>query len=312
MSVTPDLLPSLVKARFGLCLETDLNLAAGTASGRGFFCVQEGLSFGHALLWASKQKLETLTLLAVDPEVAASITRLATAYSSEELCIESFLLLGGEFQEVAPSGAPTPPAAPQHLLDEATGLAQSIDCDVVSQRSKQWGEYASITCYGLEIARVVDHEGSAVTEIGVGQADREINALTQVASIQERISLVADKVSTVRHRERNAQHPLAQLDRAGYLRSLASEELVDLPNLISDDQFSANPRVGLNPEKKSLWVFAANEYAPVFQVVADWLEIMAASPIDKVYIAVPEADSKYLDFAAVSFLGVETAIESLN
>jgi hypothetical protein len=97
---------------------------------------------------------------------------------------------------------------------------------------------------GLEVARVVDGPAGPVIDVGVGQADRELNQVVHAdrdpdSGLRRVIAAVAEL------RSGHAHHPLTRLARERWLRS----SLIDDPSPIGavslDPVVPLRPRTGL-------------------------------------------------------------------
>lgn len=93
---------------------------------------------------------------------------------------------------------------------------------------------------GLEVARVVDAGGGPTIDVGVGQADRELNQVVHPdgepgARLRRVIAAV------VEHRQAGGHHPLTRVGRERWLRAA----LLDAPELVGAE--SLDPLVPLRP-----------------------------------------------------------------
>jgi hypothetical protein len=177
-------------------------------------------SIGPALVWSRRDGDHNLHLMIDDPVNAAIVARRAALFDAAP---EVWEVRGRSLapSRVAEAHVPIePPAAAR----EAAALLHNAGVDVVIEHGSIRGEIR-----GLEIARVLlDDEGVARIEVGVGRHDRE--AFTMVhgtVPTADALASVVSSVETVRRPDAEP-HPLRQLAPEGWLRW----RLVNQPGLI--------------------------------------------------------------------------------
>lgn len=200
---------------------------------RGFFYTEaDGRAVGGALRWATSRGLNRIDVFT--PDGASELARRSSLLGPGEPTIAVWHVAGSDVAEAVPGPAAEAPEIPDDhwalaaLMTEAGALPVDDHGVLVAEVA------------GLEVARVVDGEDGPVIDVGVGQADRELNQM---------IHRDADPVSDLRrviaavneNRLRHDHHPLQRLGRERWLRSL----LLDDPTLVG--ALDLTPLVPLRP-----------------------------------------------------------------
>lgn len=229
-------LRSLARACSGFELDhVDASIGAGSAGNRGFyFSGDDPRAVGRALRWAESRHLAAIDLLA--DSGAGRLARRATlvAGNNHEPTIIVRRVHGAAASRAEPVPAEPPPELPAShwalagVITEAGALA-------IDDHGVLIAEVA-----GLEVGRVVDSDDGARIEVGVGQADRELNQLVHReldpgTGLRRVIAAVADYRTGHRH------HPLTRVARERWLRSM----LLDEPALVGAS--GLEPLVPLRP-----------------------------------------------------------------
>lgn len=315
------LIKAVCKKHFFIDLETNPDLPAGVHSNVGFFVTGDDLGFGHALIWAVKNKVVELNIFTPELSQAQEYALFATALDG--LTVKAYQVVGADLIGVEPVTPPKVPEASEQLTARANELISSFESSaglaVLSQSSSKitagegeviTAEYASISCAGLEIARVIEYQGESVIEIGVGQADREIHALTSEGSAEQILEPVISEILKVRHSERDKFHPLAKLDPAGYMRFTDSDSQA-LPNLRIDDVFSDSPRFAYNKESKQLVAFAANASPELYENIASSICADDGLGTKDLVVKVRDQDISYINTDVLNLLRESYKVEPL-
>ncbi len=166
---------------------------------------------GAAMAVAARGGARELHLVVDDPEAAGVLARRAALFTDPPTVWRSE---GRALVAVAPSPpAADPPPPPEAELYRPVLVAAGLD--PVVEGGDLLGEYL-----GLEVARVVvDADGSAHVEAGVGRFDREVGAM-MYAELGE-TDAVARAVDIVSRSRRNdaRRHPLSHLVPERWLRA---------------------------------------------------------------------------------------------
>ncbi len=229
------------------CIESPGD-AGGFVASRGFVLV-DGLeparavrALGPALLWATKHGFETLSILA-SHDVAGHVARRAGALGGGEMrargsfgpLVDVLAVSGRQLATADPAPIAEVPVLGPRVWAMA-GVISEAGARPVDDHGRLVAEFA-----GLEVARVVEHGAEVVLEVGVGQADRELQQLVHGtldpdAALRRAIAAVAV------HRHGAAPpHPLNRLARERWLRSA----LLDRPSSI--DLATLDPVPPLRP-----------------------------------------------------------------
>lgn len=212
-------------------------IGAGSAGDRGFFFIAgDPRAVGRALRWAESRHLAAIDLLA--DTGAGQLARRAAlvAGDNQEPAIIVRRVQGAEAAQAEPEPAKPPPVLPAAHWALA-GVITEAGAIAIDDHGVLIAEVA-----GLEVGRVVDGDDGATIEVGVGQADRELNQfvhreLDPGAGLRRVIAAVADYRTGHRH------HPLTRVARERWLRSM----LLDEPALVGAS--SLEPLVPLRPRK---------------------------------------------------------------
>ncbi len=175
---------------------------------------------GPALLWADRigHRVEIL----VDPPVVSDVARRSAPFADQ---LGVWAIDGTTLRPAEPGAATQPPVLPDDELAFVSVIEEGGGRPV-DDHGRLVAEFA-----GLEVARVTRNlEDEPQLEVGVGQADRELQHLVhgqlgRPEALARAIELVAE------HRTPGApMHPLNRLARERWLRStvLADPALLDL------------------------------------------------------------------------------------
>lgn len=191
---------------------------------------------GLALLWADRFDVSELHVLAERAD-AGDLARRATCFNGN-ICV-------WEIQGVAlvPASSNEVSMPPELTLAELEFSPVMVEAGTlpVDDHGRLVGEID-----GLEVARVTVDDDGAFLEVGVGQADRELQMLVhggleRVVALDRAVGLVLE------HRRMNAPlHPLNRMARERWLRS----EILKDPSLIGLQ--SAEPLAPLRPRSTLL------------------------------------------------------------
>lgn len=228
-------------------------------------------ALGPALIWADRHDLAHLLLLA-PADVAGDLARRAGHFADAPVV-----------EVHAVDGVTTSPAAPAPLAevpalgDDVWALAEvmrRVDARPVDDHGRLVAEID-----GLEVARVTVDDGAASLEIGVGQADRELQQLVHGhASADEVLERAAGMVRT--HRRAGVPlHPLNRLARERWLRSM----VLDDPEVLG--LASADPVPPLRPRSTLLGTVPSAAHA----TTPDGREVVVVASVGIDVDVVPEA-----------------------
>ena len=124
---------------------------------------------GRALVWADREGVDELHLVVDDPDAAGVLARRATAFARPPSCVAG----RGPRPGARRAGAVPAPVEPPPVARELIGLLLDAGVEVIVEHGEIRGEIR-----GLEVARVVvDDDGAARVEVGVGRHDREAFAM---------------------------------------------------------------------------------------------------------------------------------------
>jgi hypothetical protein len=175
-------------------------------------------SLGPALAWADRHEVSDLHLLADDD--SGVLARRAGLFEPAPTvwAVDGRRLVPAEPEPVVGAEATAP------LSEEFALLLADAGADVVREHGVVTGEVL-----GLEIARVVvDEEGGAALEVGVGRHDRE--AFQMIHGDLPTRDALTSVIATVRENRRAGAeaHPLYRLAPERWVRAV----LVDQPELV--------------------------------------------------------------------------------
>ena len=175
-------------------------------------------SLGQALIWADRAQVSELNVLA-EADDAADLARRAGLLDPSPIVWE---IKGAQLQ-LAEFAALEP--APELALEELefSPVMKAAGTRPIDDHGRLVAEVA-----GLEVARVSSDEEGAYLEVGVGQADRELQMLVH-GGLERQEALERAVGMVLEHRRLNAPlHPLNRLARERWLRS----EILDQPSLV--------------------------------------------------------------------------------
>ncbi len=247
---------------------------------------------GPALVWARRQGVQTLNVIVEDPAVAGIIARRATAFADAPVV---WRLDGRRIQRADPA-PPPPPSEPPAAARELIVQLRAAGVEVVVEAGEIRGEIR-----GLEVARVVvDDDGTARIDTGVGRHDREAFAMVHGGlPTAEALASVVRSVEV--HRRADAEaHPLRRLAPEGWLRW----RLVEEPSLVGLRSVTAAPSTVARDSVKdtaatiALGVDDAGERVVVACSVGIDLDLVPAAadarlaldPSARLVLVVPERD----------------------
>lgn len=229
-------LRSLSRACAGVELDSiDPGIGAGRSGDRGFFVVEDDpRAVGRALQWAMSQSLASVEILALSH--ASDLARRAGLVDASGLAPTATVwqVDGADVTEARARSAPSPPELPPAHWAMA-GVMTEAGALPVDDHGVLIAEVA-----GLEVGRVVEGPDGVTIEIGVGQADRELNQLVHhEADVGAGLRRVIG--ATIEYRTGHVHHPLTRFGRERWLRSL----LLDDPSLVGAAELE--PVVPLRP-----------------------------------------------------------------
>jgi hypothetical protein len=261
--------PALVRARLRALARAvsgsdlslvDTTIGAGLAGDVAFYLAEnDPRAVGRALHWAQSRRASRLEILATG--ASGDLARRAGLLLEQPgPTIRVWSVIGAEVNPAVATSIPEPPELPASHWALA-GLITEAGARPVDDNGRLVAEVA-----GLEVARVVEaapvHQptteqeaaGDAgggtepaagpTIEVGVGQADRELNALVHSGHGLDR-DLRRVVATVVQHRASHgsSHHPLNRLARERWLRTL----LLDRPELIEAVELA--PLVPLRPRR---------------------------------------------------------------
>ncbi len=215
-------------------VDTSIGDGAGSAGDIGYFFVSEDpRALGRALRWATSQSLDRVEVLAGSG--ASDLARRAELIGCQPR-VGVWAVDGAEVSPAEPGPCAQPPTLPADHWALA-GIMSEAGASPIDDYGVLVGEVA-----GLEIARVVDGFDGPVIDIGVGQADRELNQFVHSdldidTGLRRVIAAVAE------FRSGHAHHPLTRLARERWLRA----SLVDDPSAVGATHLE--PLVPLRPRQ---------------------------------------------------------------
>ena len=213
-------------------VDADVAGGVGRDGDRGFFYVDDDpRAVGRAVRWALAQGLDRVDILAANG--AADLARRATHLAGPP-ALGVWTVDGADVRPAEPCPCPAPPELPAEHWALA-GVLTEVGAHPIDDHGVLVGEVA-----GLEVARVVDGPDGPTIDIGVGQADRELNQLVHSqldadTGLRRVIAAVADL------RTRHLHHPLTRVARERWLRSA----LIDDPTPVGAVELT--PLVPLRP-----------------------------------------------------------------
>ncbi len=178
---------------------------------------------GPALRWARQHDTAELVILA-DAAVAGVLRRrIDLMQPPRGLEVSAAAIEGTTFVEAQPAARLIPPDLGADIWALA-GLINESGARAVDDHGRLVAEWA-----GLEVARVTrDGQGRPLFEVGVGQADRELQVLVH-GDLAPDTALRRAVATVAVHRRPGAHpHPLNRLARERWLRA----SLVDQPSLV--------------------------------------------------------------------------------
>lgn len=209
-----------------------------------FYVDDDPRAVGSAVLWAASRKADRVEILAASG--ATHLARRAGHLSggSEGPSIGVWAVDGAEASPVSSEPVAAPPELPADHWALA-GLISEAGARPIDDHGLLIAEIA-----GLEIGRVVDGPDGPSIDLGVGQADRELNQLVhRDADPIEGLRRVINAV--VVHRRAGDHHPLARLARERWLRSIVLDDPSSIGAATLDPLVPLRPRASLIPNEPS-------------------------------------------------------------
>jgi hypothetical protein len=249
-------------------------------------------ALGPAMAWAANRGVVGADLHLIFDRHAGLLARRAAAFTDPPTVWQ---VEGAGLRPARPAPTPPAPAPPAAALD-LIPLLEAQGVDVVTDHGHVIGEVL-----GLEVARVVlDAEGQAHLEVGVGRNDREAFAL--IHADRDPAEALASVVATV-SAQRQAGAPAHPLNRLGASRWLRAR-LVASPQLVGARHLQPVP--GVLPRggvKESVPVGAAGvdlEGRPMVVVTSTGIDLdlvptaadlrLAQDPDARLVLVLPERD----------------------
>jgi hypothetical protein len=259
-------------------------------------------SLGPALAWARQQQVEELHVL-VERD-AGLLARRAGLFRRPATI---WTISGAELHPADPE--PTAePRPPSEAARAAAVALHEAGLEVVEEHGEITGEVL-----GLEVARVVvDTDGSARVEVGVGRHDREAFAMLHAGrEPADALHSVTQTVET--HRRSGAPpHPLNRLGAPRWLRS----RLIAEPGLVGAAELrpveGILPRAGVEDTTPEAAVGVDPSGGPVVAVASTGIDLdlvptaadlrLAHAPSARLVLVVPERDAHPATLALASAL----------
>ncbi len=238
-------------------------VASGPHAGRGFLLlgseaseresagIEPVRSLGPAMIWADQRAVASIELLA-DNEAAPGLARRAsyfqdtahsrnTAHSQETGASVTVWQIDGVSLTSAAVGEPTPVPT---LSDAELAFAEVITGAGARAIDDHGRLVAEVR--GLEVARVTVTDEGPILEVGVGQADRELQQLVH-GGLEPEVALERAITMVLQHRQADMPlHPLNRLARERWLRS----SILDMPGQV--DLVEVRPVPPLRPRSTLL------------------------------------------------------------
>lgn len=201
-----------------------------------------GVGLGAAMAWAAQQSADGVQVVTSGDAAprARTLARQATHFAAPPTV---WVAPGPAIEPATPEPLAEPPPPPAAALAIA-GQLRDAGLDVVVEHGIVCGEV-----FGLEVARVVvDDDGGAHIEAGVGPNDREAftllhGGLPTPAALQT----VADKVRAER-RPGRPSHPLNRIAAERWLRARVLDDPTRLPGWVLTPVPGPEPRRSLNDQ----------------------------------------------------------------
>ncbi|MDZ7679016.1 MAG: hypothetical protein U5K29_10735 [Acidimicrobiales bacterium] len=192
-----------------------------------------GSGLGAGLVWAVRHGAVSCDLI-VDPDAATRrdpgvLARQAQLFAPAP---RIWVLAGDQLTEAEPAPH-EPPVVPPPDTAEQVLLLRQAGLEVVVEQGEVIGEIR-----GLEVARVVVHDGGAHLEVGVGRFDREAFGLLHGdLSPPEALARVVDQIRSLRAPGAEP-HPVNRLVRERWLR----HQIIDAPETVGATRLDAVER----------------------------------------------------------------------
>ena len=226
---------------------------------------------GPAVRWTRAHQADRLELLALDH--GADLARRADLLSGSTH--PRLRVWDADGAETTLASA-RPVAEPPDLAADVWslgGIISEAGARPIDDHGLLIGEVA-----GLEVARVVDGDDGPIIELGVGQADRELNQLIhRGAAVDAELRRVIAAVVDLR--QAGSHHPLARLGRGRWLRSM----ILDEPALV--DAVDLRPLVPLRPRSSLI----SNDPSAAWGTSADGSPLIVVATTGVDLDLVPEA-----------------------
>lgn len=217
--------------------------AGGIVASRGFLLLGRDLKsdlqlrgLGRALMWADRNQVDELNILG-ESASAADLARRAALFDNAPTVWE---IRGIQLVAAVPTDLVLPPELGLDELEFAPTM-RDAGTRPVDDHGRLVGEV-----HGLEVARVSRDADGVYLEVGVGQADRELQMLVH-GGLERREALERAVGMVLEYRKPGAPlHPLNRMARERWLRSTILNE----PSLIGLEL--AEPLAPLRPRSTLL------------------------------------------------------------
>jgi hypothetical protein len=247
---------------------------------------------GRALIWADRQGVDELHVVAEGAAATGLLARRATAFDPAPRVWRA------EGRTLAPAEpAPVPaPIEPPAVAREVVGLLLDAGVEVTIEHGEIRGEIR-----GLEVARVeIGDDGTARIEVGVGRHDREAFAMVHGdVPTAAALASVVDSVDAWRRHDAET-HALHRLAPEGWLRwrLIAEPSLVGLvelrpaePTLRRESVKDTGASIAVGTDTDGRTVVVACSVGIDLDVVPAGADArLALDPQARLLIVVPERD----------------------
>ena len=285
---------ALARAATGAELvEVDTGIEAGRAGdGTAYYHTEDDpRAVGKALRWARSQELDHVHLLAGSSAGPGDLARRAALLNGAPITV--WAVDGASAEEATPTPlAPAPELTPEHRA--LAGLISEAGALPVDDHGVLVAEVA-----GLEVARVIDTADGPALDIGVGQADRELNQMVHGGA--DPVTDLRRVIATVhRYRLRQPGHPLTRVARERWIRAALLDDPTPVGAAALAPIVPLRPRAGLKVPAPTAAAGIAEGGGPLVVVVMVGIDLdivpeaaeyrAAHDPSADLVIAMPERD----------------------